>query len=69
MQTLSNVSFNEIRIGDRVKSKVTNREGFISRITPIEYARRFEDNEFIIVWENGNISCQWHFMYDFVWLM
>lgn len=69
MQMLSNVPFDEIRVGDRVKSIRTGTEGFIYSKTPIHLARRFEDNEVMIKWENGNISYIWHFQLDGVWLM
>lgn len=69
MQTLSKVPFKELRIGDRVKSKVTNNEGFISQFIPIEQARRRDDNEIIVKWNTGAESMQWHFNYDAVWLM
>ncbi len=69
MQTLCNIPISEIRVGDRVKSKQTNREGFIKQIIPIQNACRFEDEELIIRWENGNISRQWKYMYDAVWMM
>lgn len=69
MQTLSNVPIEEVRVGDRVKSKKTNREGFISQIIDIEYSQRQDDNSFIIRWENGNISLQLQLDYTNVWLM
>jgi len=69
MQILSKVPINEIRVGDRVKSSLTNREGVIVKIIDIANASRFEDNEILVKWENGNISHQWHFVYDKVWLM
>lgn len=69
MQVLSEVPKELIRIGDRVKSMRTLREGVITGIIPIEQARRFEDMELLIRWENGNISQQWLYMYDGVWMM
>lgn len=69
MQTLSNVPFEELRVGDRVKSKSTNNEGVISRLIDITEARRKDDNEILVKWSTGNISLQWHYNYDRVWLM
>lgn len=69
MQTLSKVPVEHIRVGDRVKSRVTHIEGTILEIIPVEQARRCEDNEFFIRWDNSNTSFQWHYMYDRVWLM
>ncbi len=69
MQTLSNVPFEELRVGDRVKSKSTNNEGVISRLIDISEASRRDDNEILVKWSNGNISLQWHYNYDRVWLM
>lgn len=59
----------EIRIGDRVKSSLTDREGVITKIIDIANASRCEDNEILVKWENGGISHQWHINYDKVWLM
>jgi len=69
MQTLSNVPFNELRVGDRVKSKITDNEGFIFCLIDIAEAKRREDNEIVVKWSTGTISYQWHFNYDRVWLM
>jgi hypothetical protein len=69
MQTLSNVPFSELRVGDRVKSKVTNREGVITSLINISKAFRFKDNEIFIKWERNTRSHQWYFFYDYVWLM
>ena len=38
MQILSNVPFDEIRVGDRVKSIRTGTEGFVYSKTPIHLA-------------------------------
>lgn len=69
MQTVANIPFNELRVGDRVKSRITGVEGFISELIDISKASRRDDNEIVVKWDNGNISLQWHFNYCFVWLM
>jgi hypothetical protein len=69
MQTLSNVPFDEIRVGDRVKSMRTLREGFVSNKIPIHLATRCEDNEVFIKWEHGAISYTWLFQCEYIWLM
>lgn len=69
MQILAEVSFCDLRVGDRVKSKNTGREGFIRNLIDITEARRRDDNEIVIYWENGNVSYHWQYMYDNVWLM
>ncbi len=69
MQILSNVPLQNVRVGDRVKSMMTGNEGFISRIIDIEDARRKDDYEYLIKWDNGNISLHWKYNYSSVWLM
>ena len=69
MQILSNMPFDEIRLGDIVKSIRTGTEGFIYSKRPVHLARRFEDDEVIIKWSNGNVSYLWHFQLDGVWLL
>ena len=69
MQKLSNVSFHDLRIGDRVKSSYTGNEGMIYKLIPIEHARRGDDNEIIVKWDTGSVSYQWQYCYDGIWLM
>lgn len=69
MQTVAKVPFNELRVGDRVKSMITGVEGVITDLIDTSKARRKDDNEIVVKWDNGNISLQWHFNFMFVWLM
>lgn len=69
MQTLSKVPFDQLRVGDRVKSRVTNNEGFIYRLIDISEASRQDDNEIVMKWPNGSISYLWHYNCDVIWLM
>ena len=69
MQKLSDVPFDSLRVGDRVKSKITNNEGVIRELIVKSQAKRFEDSEIVIVWDTGSRSHHWHFWLDKVWLM
>ncbi len=69
MQKLSNVPFQSLRIGDRVKSSYTGNEGMIYKLIPIEHARRRDDNEIMVKWDTGSVSYQWQYCYDGIWLM
>ena len=62
MQKLSDVPFDLLRVGDRVKSEITNNEGVIQKLIPAY-------NEIAIDWNNGCHSQQWQVWLDHVWLM
>ncbi len=63
MRMLSQVPFNTLKIGDRVIG-ANGVHGRISRLIPIVEARREEDNDIVIEWDNGNKSLVWHFWTD-----
>ena len=68
MQTLSDVPFEELRVGDRVKSKFTNNEGFILHLIKKSETKLKNDNEILIRWFTDD-TLQWHCYYHMVWLM
>lgn len=75
MQTLSNVPFNELRVGDRVKSKYTSNEGFISALypkkinSPLSPFYPFIEDEIQIKWDDENITIYYHYCFASIWLM
>lgn len=54
---LSEISFEEIKIGTKVVSKCTGCTGRVTGKLPI----RREDREIEIDWDHGGYSCVWHF--------
>ena len=67
MQTLSRVPYTDIKVGDRVKSKNTGNEGFVSKK---ENKTRYSDDNFLYIrWDTGKKSNYEHYILDYVWLM
>lgn len=60
---LSEVPFEELKIGDHVISKL-GTPGTITDLIPIHLSYKQEDNGIFIYWDNGNMSCPWHFQSD-----
>lgn len=69
MQTLSNVPFDQLRVGDRVKSKITNLEGVISSLYRYEKTVKYSDYEIFVRWEDGSYAYIWPNKFYNVWLM
>lgn len=63
MMPVSEVPFDELRVGDEVVSYRGNAGVIIEKVD-IEESIRFEDNSLVIRWDNGkenNLSYTWHF--------
>jgi hypothetical protein len=60
MKMFSQVPFCDLKIGDRVIG-ANGVHGSITRLIPVSEARREEDNDIGITWDNGNKSLVWHF--------
>jgi hypothetical protein len=58
---LNEIKFEEIRIGQRVKSLNTFVEGEITGLIPMT-EHPDEDDNIWIKWDNGKESCLWHFL-------
>lgn len=69
MQTLSKVPFNDLRVGDRVKSKVSNIEGVINCIYKDEELSVSPDNQILIKWEISGFSICLPDECNMIWLM
>lgn len=69
MQKLSDVPFDLLRVGDRVKSEITNNEGVIRELILVQDAYRTEDNQIVINWDTGYRYRTWQFWLDQIWLM
>ena len=69
MQTLSNVPFEELRVGDRVKSKTFNLEGVITYIYKDEESSMPSNNQIMIIWENNSFDIGCPDEYNKIWLM
>lgn len=69
MQTLSNVPFSELRVGDRVKVKTFNLEGVISCIYKDEESSVPPDNQILVKWETGGFSIGCPDECNNIWLM
>lgn len=66
---LSDVPFTSLEEGMKVRSLLTRHEGYIEHLIPREKAKRAEDAEIIIRWEDGGQSWHWHFQYFRVLLL
>ena len=60
---LSDVPYSSLKEGMKVRSLLTRHEGYIEHLIPREKAKRAEDAEIIIRWEDGEQSWFWHFQY------
>ena len=69
MQPLNTVPFESLRIGDRVKSMITDTEGLIWRLIPVQETRNRGADEIVIKWDTNSMSHRWHFLLNKVWLM
>lgn len=78
MRSLSCHPFHFLRVGDRVKSQSTGREGFISKLKPMTDPWD-DDNSIIVRWDplpdtpenmrRVSESCLDHYQFEYVWLM
>ena len=55
----------EVSLGGRCISALGS-PGIVTKIIAKKYASQGEDNEIQIDWENGKVSCHWHFHMDSV---
>lgn len=62
---LSEVKFEDLKIGDRVISHQGHR-GEINKLVHVGQTARKEDNEIGILWDTGKTSMAWHFWMNFV---
>lgn len=63
MQYISEVPWPTLKVGDKCIS-TTDTSGKIIDLISIEHAARQEDNEVVILWDNGKISHFWHYWGD-----
>jgi heat shock protein HspQ len=64
--TLDEIPFNELVLGNKVRSKVTGVLGEIFDIYEDENYQVGDEKRYIVAvdWENGKVSCHWHFWFD-----
>jgi len=63
--TLSETPFENLQIGNRVKSLLTGRLGTIERLIPKMKAKLARDHEIVIRWDERELlSHTWQFVYN-----
>lgn len=66
---VSEIPFEKLSKKQRVRSLLTGNLGTIVELIPRERATCKEDNEIVVLWDNGKESEGWHFQYDKVELV
>lgn len=63
---LSQVPFDDLKVGDVVQSTLTGNKGLIEKLIPKPKARRAEDNQIVVRWSTGSFSDAWQHKYGAV---
>lgn len=63
---LSEVAWEELKLGDPVRSLITKTTGEVTALKKVRGGKDPEDFTIVVTWSNGKQSYVWHFWADFI---